>query len=160
MTPTSPPSLTDVQRFVLERVAAGATCRQVSRELHCSEVTVRSHSMRLRERLGADTLAHAVDIAHRIGLLDGHAPRPADAATGPLTDRDLDVLRLIAIGMSNSAIAERLGRRQDAVADQVRRIRGRLGARDRTHAITIAIAHHLIDAGHVIGLDHSRETAA
>ena len=52
----------------------------------------------------------------------------------PLSDRELDVLRLVAQGLSNREIAERLYLAEGTVKNYVTNILGKIGARDRTQA--------------------------
>ena len=56
-----------------------------------------------------------------------------------LTVREIEVLRLIARGSSNRLVADRLKIREDTVKGHVANILGKLGANDRTHAVTIAL---------------------
>ena len=61
-----------------------------------------------------------------------------------LTEREVDVLRLIAEGMSNYNIADRLAISEATVKGRVKAILSKLGANDRTHAVTIAIRRGII----------------
>src|SRR5262245_17619523 len=61
-----------------------------------------------------------------------------------LTYREVDVLRLIAQGNSNKEIAEHLSMSQDTVKSHVKNILTKLGANDRTHAVTIALKRGII----------------
>ncbi len=56
-----------------------------------------------------------------------------------LTGRELEVLRLIASGLSNKLVADRLGIREDTVKAHVTSILSKLKGNDRTHAVTIAL---------------------
>jgi DNA-binding NarL/FixJ family response regulator len=56
-----------------------------------------------------------------------------------LTEREIEVLKLIAKGHSNKLVADRLKIREDTVKGHVRNILGKLKANDRTHAVTIAL---------------------
>ena len=58
---------------------------------------------------------------------------------------EVRVLRLIAEGNSNKEIAALLSVTEDAVKGQVRNILSKLGANDRTHAVTIAVKRGIID---------------
>ena len=61
------------------------------------------------------------------------------AADPSLTDREIEVLKLIANGCSNKIVADRLGITEDTVKGHVRSILSKLKANDRTHAVTIAL---------------------
>jgi DNA-binding NarL/FixJ family response regulator len=61
------------------------------------------------------------------------------AADQSLTDREIEVLKLIANGCSNKIVADRLGIAEDTVKGHVRSILSKLKANDRTHAVTIAL---------------------
>jgi LuxR family maltose regulon positive regulatory protein len=68
-------------------------------------------------------------------------PRAAAALPGlpePLTDRELEVLRLIATGRSNQRIARELVVTLDTVKKHVSHVLGKLGAANRTEAVTRA----------------------
>lgn len=56
----------------------------------------------------------------------------------PLTRRELEVLRLVAQGASNRAIAESLVVTTGTIKTHVSRIMGKLGARNRTEAVARA----------------------
>jgi DNA-binding NarL/FixJ family response regulator len=56
-----------------------------------------------------------------------------------LTEREIEVLKLIAKGCSNKLVADRLNISEDTVKGHVRNILEKLKANDRTHAVTIAL---------------------
>ena len=61
-----------------------------------------------------------------------------------LSDRELEVLRLIARGLSNKEIASRIGIVEGTVKAHVTNIFQKLGAVDRTSAVTIAMKRNLL----------------
>ena len=66
------------------------------------------------------------------------------ATDSSLTLREIDVLQLIAEGNANKIVADRLAITEDTVKAHVRNILSKLGANDRTHAVTIALKRGII----------------
>jgi LuxR family quorum-sensing system transcriptional regulator CciR len=73
--------------------------------------------------------------------------RPYDVDAPPLSRREMDVMRWLAGGKSNSVIAEILGIRKSSVDVYVKRIFAKLGVRDRTTASVRALALGLVVDG-------------
>jgi DNA-binding NarL/FixJ family response regulator len=69
----------------------------------------------------------------------------APAGAESLTARELDVLHLLAEGLPNKAIALRLGISDQTVKFHVASIGGKLGARNRTDAVRLAIRRGLVE---------------
>jgi NarL family two-component system response regulator LiaR len=74
-----------------------------------------------------------------------HQTQPATNITSQLTDRETEVLRLIARGFSNKDISERLFLSEGTIRNHVSSILAKLGVSDRTQAAVIAIQHGLSD---------------
>ncbi|MBV8818125.1 MAG: response regulator transcription factor [Acidobacteriaceae bacterium] len=64
-----------------------------------------------------------------------------------LTPREVEVLACVAKGLANKDIAEKLGTASGTVKMHVQNILGKLGASDRTHAVTIAIQRGILHLG-------------
>lgn len=79
----------------------------------------------------------------RLSGLAGGKPKAAPLAE-PLTDREMEVLRLMASGASNQDIAEKLFIGLGTVKHHVRAIFGKLGARDRVQAVLLAQELNLV----------------
>ena len=115
----------------------------------------------LLKDIPAAELAQAVRLAHTgiyqlapsiagklIGRLDTipppTKPKPAPP-THDLTDRELEVLRLIATGATNREIAKELVVSEGTVKNHVSNILSRLGLRDRIQAAVYAYQNQLMD---------------
>lgn len=106
-------------------------------------------------------LAQAIQMAHRglmqlapsaVTKLANHKETPSLSAAikndgenllHRLTDREVEVLRLVVNGASNKEIAEKLVITEGTVKSHISNILNRLDARDRTQAAVIAVKHGL-----------------
>ncbi|HEY7479983.1 MAG TPA: response regulator transcription factor [Gemmatimonadales bacterium] len=61
-----------------------------------------------------------------------------------LTERELEVLRLVGRGLSNKEVAKAIGRMDETVKIHLKNIFAKLGVDDRTGAVTVALARGLI----------------
>ena len=83
----------------------------------------------------------------------GHKRIPAEiasemaefAADDSLTVREVQVLQQVATGNANKIIGDKLAISEDTVKAHVKSILSKLGANDRTHAVTIAIRRGFLD---------------
>lgn len=66
-------------------------------------------------------------------------------AENELSARELDVLRLVALGSSNKRVGQLLSVTEDTVKAHMKAILAKLGASDRTHAVTLALRRGIID---------------
>jgi two-component system response regulator DegU len=72
------------------------------------------------------------------------APEPPRSPPLPLTPREMEVLQLLAQGLDNAAIAQRLVLTRRTVQNHVSNIYGKLGVTTRTEAALYAIRHGLV----------------
>ncbi|TDC73524.1 helix-turn-helix transcriptional regulator [Streptomyces hainanensis] len=77
-----------------------------------------------------------------------HAPVPrADAPRGRLSEREEQVLRLLAEGLTSAEIADRLAVGAQTVKTHVAAVLAKLGARDRTQAVIAAYERGFVVPG-------------
>jgi DNA-binding CsgD family transcriptional regulator len=69
-----PPTRREID--VLRGLADGLTCDQIGKRLFIAGCTVKTHTARLRQMLGAATNAQLVAIAYQTGLLHAEPPPP------------------------------------------------------------------------------------
>ncbi|MEV6318554.1 response regulator transcription factor [Streptomyces sp. NPDC051776] len=88
-------------------------------------------------------------------MLPSSAAQPSDSQLKRLTDREREVLLLVAQGMSNGEIAGRLFLSEATVKTHVGRILTKLDLRDRVQAVVLAYETGLVRAGSGGGLGGS-----
>ena len=111
-------------------LAAAARRRDALRELKSAGTTLR--------RIGA---AHAVA---QVETLERELRQAPPQAPRKLTPRECEVLRLVAKGMSDRAIAEQLVLSEHTVHRHVANILAKLGCTSRSAAVAAALTHQLI----------------
>ena len=103
----------------------------------------------VRDIAAGDALL-APDITRR--LIEQFVRRPPPGTTVPpalaeLTPREVEVLRLVARGLSNAEIAAELVVGETTVRTHITRILTKLGARDRVQAVVTAYETGLVQPG-------------
>jgi NarL family two-component system response regulator LiaR len=158
--------LMDLLMPVMDGIAATAAIR---RELPDTEVLALTSVLEDASVVGAvragaigyllkDTQAEALcqaikaAAAGQVQLTPKAAARLIQAVSGPespeaLTDRETDVLRLLAQGQSNKQIARSLSNTEQTIKSHVSRILSKLGVQSRTQATLYAIRVGLVSPG-------------
>jgi DNA-binding NarL/FixJ family response regulator len=105
----------------------------------------------LRALGDTESAAAEFDAARDVFLELGAAPALAELAAvvgdhraGPLTDREVEVLRLVSTGLTNRDIAARLSLSDKTVARHLSNIFGKLGLSSRAAATAYAYEHGLV----------------
>ncbi len=109
------------------------------------------------EEAGGDELVHAVGAVARGGVW--LSPKLAGRVLGStlkaqLTAREMEVLALVASGLKNAEIAERLTLSKYTVQNHVAAIYDKLGVRDRAEAILYAVQLGLVEVDRSLFRNH------
>jgi len=100
----------------------------------------------VRTAYAGEALIDPTVAAHLLGALTG--PRARAATDGEqLTNREREVLELIAAGRSNKRIALELGIAEKTVKTHVGHVLAKLGVTDRTQAALLAVQQGLVSPG-------------
>ena len=155
-TPSTPArqGLTERQQDVLTLVLEGLPNKLIARRLGLTVNTVKEHVSAILQRLGARSRtqllsemkpfrAHEVHAGNAAKAAAHDQPAGAALSSTPikpeelgLTSRQGTVLRHLLDGLSNKAIAQRLGLTENTVKEHVSAILDRLGARTRMQLIS------------------------
>ena len=133
----------DLDEYVYDALAAGASgflLKDVTAERLFDAVRVVASGEAL---LDPAVTRRLIDEFVRVRPRPGAAP----AALTGLTPREVEVLALVAEGLSNTEIAERLVVGDETVKTHVSRVLAKLGLRDRTQAVIAAYESGLVVPG-------------
>ena len=133
----------DDDEYIFEGLKAGAR-GYLLKDISSDEMAAAIRTVAAGQALIQPSIARKV--VAEFGRLAG---RPAEAARAPdldspLTERELEVLRGLAAGMSNREIADKLVITEGTVKNHVSNLLGKLDVRDRTQAVLKAQALRLI----------------
>lgn len=152
--------LMDLQLMDMSGVDAIAAIRSESPDARIIVLTTYSGDGRALKALRAGAMGYLLKASLRNELLDAvrsvhHGGKHLDASVATaialhvlddaLSEREASVLSLAASGNSNKQIAARLDISEETVKGHMKIVFSKLGAADRTHAVTIAAKRGLID---------------
>ena len=129
----------DARIIVLTTYAGDALCQRAMK--------AGAHAYILKGNVRKDLLdtIRAVRGGKKLIHAEVAAELATHAADDALSAREIEVLSLIAAGNSNKLIAEQLAISEDTVKGHVKNILSKLGANDRTHAVTVALKRGIIE---------------
>jgi LuxR family maltose regulon positive regulatory protein len=84
------------------------------------------------------TPGYVASLLAALGEAAGSAPPEVQPLIEPLTERELEVLRLIAAGLSNQEIAQELVIALSTVKSHINHVYGKMGVKSRTQAVAQA----------------------
>jgi DNA-binding NarL/FixJ family response regulator len=133
----------DLDEYVYEALRAGAS-GFLLKHAPASELVAAVRVVAAGEALLAPTVTRRLIADFVAARPDGPVPRPSTLSV--LTERETEVLTLVARGLSNSEIADRLVVAEQTVKSHVSRIFTKLGLRDRAQAVVLAYESGLVRA--------------
>jgi len=135
----------DGEVYVIEAIrcgAAGYLVKDASKDLICDAIrSVVDGGTLIRSGL----LRQAFQMALPMARAGEHANERESSTAGRLTRREMEVLRMVAQGHGNKAIAAQLGLAEVTVKKNVQAILGKLGVSDRTQAAIMGIRLGLVE---------------
>ena len=152
-------TLMDLQMEGLNGIDAIIAIREQAPDAAIIVLTTYSGDVRVRRALKAGAQSYLLKNLLHKDLLDtirsvhgGRRTVSPDVAAAlaehsldePLTDREMEVLQLIANGHANKEIGARLSITEEAVKSRVKNILAKLQANDRTHAAMIAVKRGIL----------------
>lgn len=140
---TLPPTIIlttfDDDGVVLEGVKAGA------KGFLLKDVTLEQLTGAIRQVAAGGNLIKLAAAERIVAGLGVHATAiPAAELPDPLTEREIEILRLLAGGYSNRELADALHLAEGTVKNHVSSILSKLGVRDRTRAVLVALERGVI----------------
>jgi DNA-binding NarL/FixJ family response regulator len=131
----------DRDEWVYEALQAGAS-GFLLKDVRGSQLTDAVRTVAAGEALLAPSITRRL-----IEQFVSQRPRAVPPADLPLTERETEVLRLLAAGLSNAEIAERLVIEHSTVKTHVNRLFTKLDLRDRAQAVVFAYESGLVRPG-------------
>lgn len=152
--------LMDLQMPVMDGVEATVAIRRIWPDARVVMLTTFGQDAKALLALKAGASGYLLKSLIRKDLPDAirsvhsgrrHIPREVAAELAAhvtddrLSEREVAILKVVAAGNSNREVAARFGISEDTVKAHMKHLMSKLGANDRTHAVTIAIRRGIID---------------
>ena len=130
----------DLDEYVYEALRIGAS-GFLLKDVRAGELTEAIRTVSEGERLLSPSITRRLIEQH----VRGPAPGAQPEELSDLTERELDVLKLVARGLSNAEIAQRLFLGTSTVKSHVNRILAKLDRRDRVQLVVLAYESGVVE---------------
>jgi DNA-binding NarL/FixJ family response regulator len=132
----------DLDEYIYEALSAGAS-GFVLKDDPPEQLLAAIRTVAAGDALLSPSITHRV-ISQFAGLARPAPPKELEE----LTSREMEVFRLIALGLSNAEIGEQLFISETTVKTHVTHVLQKLNLRDRVQAVVLAYQAGIVDAGH------------
>lgn len=133
-----------LSEFTEARIIVLTTYKGDAQVLRALRAGARAYLLKGHDRELVETI-HAVNEGRKRIPPEVAAELAEHATDDELSEREIEVLELIAAGNSNKQIADRLFVAEATIKSRVTNILSKLGASDRAHAVTIALKRGIIE---------------
>jgi DNA-binding NarL/FixJ family response regulator len=141
-------TVSDEEDDLYEAVKAGAN-GYLLKEVSVEDVAAAIHAVVQGQSLISPSMASK--LLREFNALARQAAEREQLPAPVLTPRELEVLRLVARGMSNKDVADQLFISENTVKNHVRNILEKLHLHSRMEAVMYAVRQHLLDPHHTDG---------
>jgi DNA-binding NarL/FixJ family response regulator len=135
----------DLDEYVYEAIRAGAS-GFLLKDVEPAQLVEAIRVVAAGEALLAPTVTRRL-LDHFADALPSSRPRPLPAELARLTERELEILKLLAGGLSNAELAERLFLSETTVKTHISSVLRKLDLRDRVQAVVLAYEAGLVRPG-------------
>jgi DNA-binding NarL/FixJ family response regulator len=133
-----------LSEFADARIIVLTTYKGDAQVLRALRAGARAYLLKGHDRELIETI-HAVNEGRKKIPPEIAAELAEHATDDELSEREIEVLQLIATGNSNKQIADRLFVAEATIKSRITNILSKLGASDRAHAVTIALKRGIIE---------------
>jgi DNA-binding NarL/FixJ family response regulator len=135
----------DLDEYVYEAIRAGAS-GFLLKDTEPAQLVDAVRVVAGGEALLAPTVTRRL-LDHFADALPSTQPKPLPAQLDQLTERELEILKLLAGGLSNAELAELLFLSETTVKTHISSVLRKLGLRDRVQAVVLAYEAGLVRPG-------------
>jgi DNA-binding NarL/FixJ family response regulator len=135
----------DLDEYVYEAIRAGAS-GFLLKDVQPAQLVEAIRVVAAGEALLAPTVTRRL-LDHFADVLPSAEPKPPPPNLARLTERELEILKLLAGGLSNAELADALFLSETTVKTHISSVLRKLGLRDRVQAVVLAYEAGLVRPG-------------
>jgi DNA-binding NarL/FixJ family response regulator len=139
----------DLDEYVYEAIRAGAS-GFLLKDVQPTQLVDAIRVVAAGEALLAPTVTRRLLDRFADTFPDGDKPPPPPPGLDSLTERELEVLKLLAQGLSNAELADRLFLSETTVKSHISSVLRKLRLRDRVQAVVLAYEAGLVRPGNTV----------